>query len=260
MVLNNSESEKAAAIPTYVKNGSFQRVYGSGPQYRKSNVSRRLSVTVPALSTVVYKSVKPIASSKSAPRISVHRPKASADTNSRMQVSASVGGTSFNEVTFYAQVGKGSRRSIRTDDTRPYRVFHDVSGINDGRSVAYRAVVRDTAAHRRLSSLKRATVPAPQLTIRTPAQGATVFGTMGVRVLADPERATHKVRIQRQLPGGGWTTMRTDTPHPSTPSSTTCRPCRSGPWSVIEPASMSPTAPGWSALSVRSRGPHPSPW
>ena len=74
VVLNNSESEKTAAIPTYVSNGSFQRVYGSGPQYLKSNASRRLSVTVPALSTVVYKSVKPIASSKSAPRISLHQP------------------------------------------------------------------------------------------------------------------------------------------------------------------------------------------
>ncbi|HSU34709.1 MAG TPA: alpha-amylase family glycosyl hydrolase, partial [Propionibacteriaceae bacterium] len=214
VVLNNSESEKTAAIPTYVRNGSFQRVYGSGPQYLKSNTSRRLSVTVPALSTVVYKSVKPIASSKSAPRISLHRPKVSAETNSRMQVSASVSGSSFNEVTFYAKVGNGGWKSIGTDDTRPYRVFHDVSSIKDGRSVAYRAVVRDNAAHKRLSSVKRATVPAPKLTIKTPAQGTNVFGTIEVRVLADPERATHKVRIQRQLPGGAWTTMRTDTSSP----------------------------------------------
>ena len=61
VALNNSESEKSAAIPTYVKNGSFQRVYGTGEQYLTSNASRRLSVTVPALSAVVYKSVKPIA-------------------------------------------------------------------------------------------------------------------------------------------------------------------------------------------------------
>ena len=36
-------------------------------------------------------------------------------------------GSSFYEVTFYAKVGNGRWRSIGTDDTAPYRVFHDVS-------------------------------------------------------------------------------------------------------------------------------------
>ena len=85
-----------------------------------------------------------------------------------MQVSANVSGSSFNEVTFYAKVGKGGWKSIGTDDTRPYRVFHDVSAIDDGNAVAYRAVVRDNAGHKRLSSVKRAIVPAPKLTIKTP--------------------------------------------------------------------------------------------
>ena len=31
VALNNSESEKTAAIPTYVRNGNFVKVYGSGP-------------------------------------------------------------------------------------------------------------------------------------------------------------------------------------------------------------------------------------
>ena len=60
-----------------------------------------------------------------------------------MLVSANVGGSSFNEVTFYAKVGNGDWKSIGTDDTRPYRVFHDVSSIEDGTAVAYRAVVQD---------------------------------------------------------------------------------------------------------------------
>ena len=55
------------------------------------------------------------------------------ETNSRMLVSAGVSGSSFNEVTFYAKVGNGGWKSIGTDDTRPYRVFHDVSSIKDGR-------------------------------------------------------------------------------------------------------------------------------
>ena len=31
VALNNSESEKTAAVPTYVANGAFEKVYGSGP-------------------------------------------------------------------------------------------------------------------------------------------------------------------------------------------------------------------------------------
>ena len=65
-------------------------------------------------------------------------------------------GSSFNEVTFYAKVGGSAWKSIGTDDTRPYRVFHDVSAISDGTQVSYRAVVRDNAAHQRVSNSRRA--------------------------------------------------------------------------------------------------------
>jgi alpha-amylase len=210
VVLNNSESEQTAAIPTYLANGAFTRIYGSGPQNLTSDGDRRLTVTVPALSTVVYKSVRKIPRSNAAPRISLNAPEPATETNSRMLASAEVGGSSFNEVTFYAKVGNARWKSIGTDDTRPYRVFHDVTGIPDGKVVAYRAVVRDNAGHTRVSSLKRAVVPPPELTIKLPAEGAGVFGTIEVRVLADPERASHVVRIQRRLNGGDWQTVRTD--------------------------------------------------
>ena len=51
-----------------------------------------------------------------------------------MLVSANVSGSSFNEVTFYAKTGAAVGSSIGTDDTRPYRVFHDVSAIPDGQT------------------------------------------------------------------------------------------------------------------------------
>ncbi len=121
-----------------------------------------------------------------------------------MQVSANVDGSSFNEVTFYAQVGNGRWRSIGTDDTRPYRVFHDVSSIRDGQRVAYRAVVLDNAGHTRVSARERVIVPKPRLTIKSPAEGAGVFGTIAVEAVPDPERATQTVRFQRSLNGGAW--------------------------------------------------------
>jgi hypothetical protein len=216
VALNNSESAMTAAIPTYIRTGDFVKVYGSGPERLTSDDNRLLTVTVPALSTVVYESANQIQRSDEAPSISLEKPVVSAETNSRLLVSATVGGSSFNEVTFYSKVGNGKWNSMGTDDTRPYRVFHDVSSIPDGKQVTYRAVVRDNAAHKRLSSPQKAVVPAPKLTIELPAEGAEVFGTIEVRVTADPERAGHVVRIQRRLPSdSNWVTVRTDDSSPA---------------------------------------------
>lgn len=132
-----------------------------------------------------------------------------------MLVSANVGGSSFNEVSFYAKVGNGKWTPIGTDDTRPYRVFHDVSSIPDGTQAAYRAVVRDNANQQRTSDPQGAVVPEPKLTIELPTEGAGVFGTIEIRVTADPERASHVVRIQRKLPtDADWVTLKTDDSSP----------------------------------------------
>ncbi|HZA05688.1 MAG TPA: alpha-amylase family glycosyl hydrolase [Propionibacteriaceae bacterium] len=214
VVLNNSESAKTAAIPTYVANGAFTKVYGEGPQRRVSDSNRRLSVTLPALSTTVYRSVQRIPRPQAAPRISLDRPRPAEETNSRMLVSANVSGAGFNEVTFYAKTGRGGWRPIGTDDTRPYRVFHDVTSLDDGDRVAYRAVVRNSAGKTAVSGQRQATVPPPELTIKLPTEGAGVFGTIEVRVLADPERASHVVRIQRRVDNGDWENVRTDDSSP----------------------------------------------
>jgi glycosidase len=214
VALNNNEDAQTAKIPTYVANGRFELLYGSGPQSLTTDGDRLLTLTVPGLSTVVYVSSEQIPRSVAAPSISLDDPEPSPESNSRMLVSANVGGTSFNEVTFYAKVGSGKWQSIGTDDTRPYRVFHDVSSLADGTKVTYRAVVRDNAGHTRVSAPEKAVVPAPRLTIEAPVEGADVFGTIEVRVTADPERATHVVRIQRSLDGGAWETLTTDSSSP----------------------------------------------
>ena len=102
-----------------------------------------------------------------------------------MQVSATVGGSSFYEVTFYAKTGNGAWTSIGTDDSAPYRVFHDVSALSSGQNVQYRAVVLDNARHTATSQEVAAAVPAPTLTIEAPAEGSNVRGTVEVRTIAD---------------------------------------------------------------------------
>jgi hypothetical protein len=51
-------------------------------------------------------------------------------------------------VTFlYRPAGTRSWATIGTDDNAPYRVFHDVSAIEKGTTLEYRAVLRDSSGN-----------------------------------------------------------------------------------------------------------------
>ena len=133
VALNNSEQAQTADIPTYIDKRTFELVYGVGPTEVKSGADRELTLTVPALSAVVYQSAGRIPHSKVAPAITLAAPTPAAESRGRMQVTANVDGSSFYEVTFYAKVGDGDWQPIGTDDTAPYRVFHDVSPLDPER-------------------------------------------------------------------------------------------------------------------------------
>ena len=66
---------------------------------------------------------------------------------------------------------RGDWTPIGTDDTAPYRVFHDVSGLRAGTPVHYRAVVLDNRGHTRTSRTRSAQVPPPALTWDVPRGG-----------------------------------------------------------------------------------------
>ncbi|MEV7627346.1 alpha-amylase family glycosyl hydrolase [Actinoplanes sp. NPDC089786] len=211
VALNNSEQPRTVAVPTYLARGDFAAIYGASGRSR-SAADRRLTVTVPPLSTVVYRSAGRIPAAGRAPAVSLDAP---TPVSGRMQVTADVGSDSFNEVTFYAKAGRGDWKPIGTDDTAPYRVFHDVSALPTATKLQYRAVVLDNAGHTRASSPVSATVPSPTITIEAPAEAANVRGTVEVRAVANPERASHVVRFERSVDGGRWTTIGRDTSSPA---------------------------------------------
>jgi hypothetical protein len=214
VALNNSEQAATAAIPTYAGKRDFTRVYGDGPARLRSGPDGALTLTVAPLSAVVYALDGRIPRSKAAPAITLGAPAPSPESRGRIHVSAGVAGSSFYEVTFQARVGDGPWRSIGTDDSAPYQVFHDVSGLRPGTPLRYRAVVLDNAGHTAVSALRSATVPAPKLAIEVPAAGSGVRGTVEVRAVADPERSSHVVRIERRVAGGPWTAVGTDDSSP----------------------------------------------
>jgi alpha-amylase len=214
VALNNAETAKTAAIPTYAGKRLFKRIYGAGAKWLRSDGQRRLEVAVPPLSAVVYKLAGRIRGSKRAPAIELLAPEPSAAARSRVQVRADVTGTSFYEVTFQVKVGNGPWTPIGTDDNAPYRVFHDVSALATGTPLKYRAVVLDNRGHRRSSDVEETSVPAPIVTIEAPAEGAKVRGTVQVRATVDPERATHVVSFERSVGDGPWTPIGSDSSSP----------------------------------------------
>ena len=213
VALNNSETTQTAAIPTYVPKRTFHKVYG-GAASVQSGVDGALPLTVPPLSAVVYASAGRIPGSKAAPAISLGDPVPAPGARGRIHVTADVGGSSFYEVTFYAQVGNGPWRSVGTDDNAPYQVFHDVSSLSAGTPVRYRAVVLDNGGHTSTSAARTTAVPPPSLTIEVPAEGSGVRGAVEVRAVADPERATHVVAFERRIGGAAWTPIGTDSSSP----------------------------------------------
>ncbi|WP_329100428.1 alpha-amylase family glycosyl hydrolase [Micromonospora sp. NBC_01699] len=208
---NNSEQPQTAAIPTYLADHTFTPVYGDGPRRVRTGNDRKLTLTVPPLSTLVYRSTGRLPGSKAAPAISLGAPVPTAETPGRIRVAADVAGSSFNEVTFEARIGNNGRwEPIGTDDTTPYRVFHDVSGLAPGTPVQYRAVVLDNNRHTARTGVRTTTVPAPALAIAAPAEGSGVRGRVEVRATADPDRATHVVAVERRVANGTWQRIGTD--------------------------------------------------
>jgi alpha-amylase len=214
VALNNSEQTRTARIPTYVAGRRFVRVYGNGPTVVRTTSERRLRVSVPPLSTVVYESSGRIPRSEEAPSPLLASPSPSADSRARMEVHADLPDDSPYEVTFLAKVADGDWRSIGTDDNAPYRVYHDVSGHATATAVQYRAVVLDNAGHTRASRVRSTEVPAPRITIGSPAQNAKVRGRVRLLANTDPERADQSVTFYRRVGSGPWTAIGTDTSSP----------------------------------------------
>ena len=218
VAVNNSETAQTAAVPTYITKRTFSRIYGgtgSSAAEFKTAADGTLTVTVPPLSAVVYESSGRIPHSKAAPAVVLQEPATAEGDNGRIRVAADVDGSSFYEVTFQARTAGGKWEPIGTDDTAPYQVFHEVTGLNPGTAVEYRAVVLDNGGHTSASAARTGTVPAPVLAMQKPAEGTSVEGTVEVSATASPEKADYTVGFERSVDGGGWTAIGSDSSSPA---------------------------------------------
>ncbi len=149
VALNNSTTDATATMDVGTSRARFRPVFGTRQAIR-SDAARSVTVTVPALSAVVFKASKPLDVGRSAPTVTFRTP-TSHEVGGRAEIGVDLTGTGaagLNQVSIaYRPVGTSDWTRLGTDDNAPYRVFHNVSGLAKGTVLEYRSVVRDPRGH-----------------------------------------------------------------------------------------------------------------
>ncbi|MFJ9832207.1 pullulanase-type alpha-1,6-glucosidase [Streptomyces sp. NPDC101169] len=145
VALNNADEAKTATFTTGSAGMSYRGVYGADDT-RASDADRRLTVTVPAGATVVYRAAGALAKPATKPAITLTAPAAGA--TGTVEPSADVEGGRLNRVVFAAQVGNGKWRTLGSADHAPYKVTQAIGDdVPAGTALRYKAVVIDSAGH-----------------------------------------------------------------------------------------------------------------
>ncbi|WP_031014096.1 pullulanase-type alpha-1,6-glucosidase, partial [Streptomyces sp. NRRL F-5727] len=158
LVAANSATEpKTVEVP--VDSAAFHTLYGG--QGAVTAKDGKVTVTVPALSTLVLRADAPLPPAGAKPTVTLKAP--AAGSTGTVELGAEVTGGALNRVVFAAQVGNGRWQTLGTADHAPYKVTQHVTAPA-GTPLRYKAVVVDSAG--RTASATAATTagapPAPE--------------------------------------------------------------------------------------------------
>ncbi|MTD16233.1 pullulanase-type alpha-1,6-glucosidase [Nakamurella sp. YIM 132087] len=144
VAINNATEAKTATFDVFNASGTYQGLWG-GAKTARSTADKRLTVTVPPLTAMVWKATSALAKQSKAPT-PVFTAAPGSTVGGRAAVSVAVPQGGFNQVTFaWRPAGTTAWKVLGTDDNAPYRVFHDVSGLAKGTVVEYRAILKDSS-------------------------------------------------------------------------------------------------------------------
>ena len=147
VVANNATTEKSATFATFSAQQPFEPVHGASGTV-KSGRDARVTVSVPGLSVHVFKATARFAKRDAAPTAYLTSPQPGEVVGGRAEISAAITENAFAQSTFlYRPVGTSEWTTVGTDDTAPFRVFHDVSGMAKGTLLEYRALVKDSSGN-----------------------------------------------------------------------------------------------------------------
>ncbi|MDO0928004.1 pullulanase-type alpha-1,6-glucosidase [Streptomyces sp. TG1A-8] len=163
VALNNAGEARTATFATGSADRAYRGIHGADGTLR-TDADRRITVTVPAGSAVVYKASGTPAGPAAKPTITLAPPAAGA--TGTVDVTAGVGGGRLNRVVFAAQVGNGPWQTLGSADHAPYKVTHTPGkDVPAGTALRYKAVVVDSAGHTAsaTASSTTGTPPAPRV-------------------------------------------------------------------------------------------------
>ncbi|MGC0332407.1 pullulanase-type alpha-1,6-glucosidase [Streptomyces sp. SAI-170] len=142
VAFNNAAEAKSATFATGSADMRFDGIYGATGALT-SDGDRKLTVTVPAGSAVVYKATGRLAAPATAPTLTLTAPAAGA--TGTVELTADVRGGQLDRVVFAAQVGSGKWRVLGSADHAPYKVTQTIGkDVAPGTALRYKAVVIDT--------------------------------------------------------------------------------------------------------------------
>ncbi|MCI0386615.1 pullulanase-type alpha-1,6-glucosidase [Streptomyces sp. CNQ085] len=141
---NNDAGARTVEIATGSPETAFHQIHGGDATVR-TGPDTKLTVTVPALSTAVFKAARPLPVPAAAPTVELRAPAAGA--TGTVEVTANVGGgdgRQLDRVVFAAQTGDGKWRTLGTADHAPYKVTQHIGrDVRAGTPLRYKAVVVD---------------------------------------------------------------------------------------------------------------------
>ncbi|MFF4172632.1 pullulanase-type alpha-1,6-glucosidase [Streptomyces sp. NPDC001744] len=156
---NGAPTDRTVTIP--VDSEGFRALYGGRGTATVTATGGKVTVTVPALSSLVLKADRALPVPAVRPGVSLKPPAAGA--TGTVELSADVTGDGLARVVFAAQVGNGRWQTLGTADHAPYKVTQHVAAPA-GTALRYKAVVVDGAG--RTASATAATTagapPAPE--------------------------------------------------------------------------------------------------
>jgi pullulanase-type alpha-1,6-glucosidase len=163
VALNNADSAQTATFATGSADMAYRGVYGATGSVT-SGGDRKVSVTVPAESAVVYKATGILAKPATQPAVTLKAPAAGA--TGTVEVGADVDGGQLNRVVFAAQVGDAPWQVLGSADHAPYKVTQTLGeDVPAGTALRYKAVVIDSAGRTAsaTASSTTGTPPAPEV-------------------------------------------------------------------------------------------------
>ncbi len=141
VAVNNAGTAQTVTVDTWSAGTTFTGVYG-GSATGTAGADGKLTVTVPAMSAVVLRADRAIPQADAAPQITITAP-GDAPVATKAAVTAQVTGDPLATVTFAARVSGGKWTLLGSAHKAPYTVHHDLTGLDGGARVEYKAVVRD---------------------------------------------------------------------------------------------------------------------